>query len=215
MVPRRSLLGLLAWPLIARGDTVATPDLPRSLTSAIADLAARVQRLEARPPLAGSGLSMDSSGVVNIAGSGGAKIPISQLAYGLGAAADASVITPAINGWRAGSLSVPVTITAGRMIVIVSAHIVAGAGGAGTPATAQMGYQIDGPTSVSPDRGRTVSVVYSGYGMDLRVGGSYAYVHTGLTPGAYTVTDQYYAESLGTPSNASSFDSRSLTVIPF
>lgn len=90
----------------------------------------------------------------------------------------------------------------GRMVVMVSAHMVPGENSDG-----RMAYDIDGPTDRAPSDDR--SAVVSGQAPSR---GAYFHIEEDLAPGTYTVTAKYRKDGVST---SVSFRARELIVIPF
>jgi hypothetical protein len=173
--------------------------------------------------LGGSGLSISAGGSIHVHDGGtltvddaaGHSMPLSQLAFGMGADSTSGSITPAANAWAAGGLSADVEVTAGRLVVIVSCKMVVGSSGGGTPCQGSMSYDLSGPDDVGPDRGRGVHFEFNGSGMNFTGQASFVYVHTGLAAGTYTVADRYMSDSTGSPQNKTTYDNRSVLALPF
>jgi hypothetical protein len=144
----------------------------------------------------------------------GLVMPLAQLAFGATGTNDGG--TPftqtTINTWQAGPMSLTVAVKTGRLLVLVAAAIIVG-GAASASETATMSWNLAGPTTVGPatNRGVGAGVINAASpvvpGFDLGLGG---YMHTGLLPGTYTITDQYF-----TTINSGTYTGRSLIAIPF
>lgn len=144
----------------------------------------------------------------------GNTLPLSQLAFGgVGANDGGTPFTQTtINTWQAGPMSITVTCNTGRLLVIVQAAIIVG-GAASASEQAVMSWNLSGPTTIAPATNRGVgagvingaSPVVPGFNL-----GAGAFFHTGLTPGTYTITDQYQ-----TSINSGTYTGRSMVVIPF
>lgn len=144
----------------------------------------------------------------------GLVMPLAQLAFGAVGANDGgtSLTQTTINTWQAGPMSLTVEVKTGRLYVEAGAVITV-VGSASSSTQAVFSWALAGPTTVaaSVTRGygagvvNPASPVVPGFGQ-----GSRGYLHTGLTPGTYTITDQYQTNISG-----SSYVGRSLIAIPF
>jgi hypothetical protein len=133
--------------------------------------------------------------------------------------ADDTLFNPTLNIWTPGSLACSVDVQTGRLRVIVSALVSPGAQGTGTFASATMSWNIADArnTNVSiigPSTTRGIHLEYS-TGTRLQYMVSFDYMHEGLAPGPYLVTDRYMSESTGGPTNYSTYANRILTCIPY
>ena len=146
----------------------------------------------------------------------GQALPLSQLAFGIKATKNDGVIVPARNAWIDDSaMAQTLTVTTGRVIVILSAQITAGVAGTGTRTTGLYGYRLIGPTVVSAHPGRAFYGEYTGIGQESTYQGTWVDVQEGLAPGNYTVVPVMLNDSQGSPGNDSAFAYRRLTVLPY
>lgn len=138
------------------------------------------------------------------------SMPLSQLAFGMGAANDGgtNLTQTTLNTFQAGPMSISATVHTDKMFVLVSGILISGSTAA---SQAMMSWNVSGPTTVGPAANRclaaTTTATAAAFGTEAA---SYGYLHTGLTPGSYTVTDRY--QSTG---STGIFESRSMLVIPF
>lgn len=146
----------------------------------------------------------------------GDPVSLASLLLGLtGARNDAEVI-PTRNAWT-DDLSSTVTTSSGRLLVIVTARVVAGASGSGTPSAGVYGYRVhrDGLPIVPVAFERGIYVNFNSQGMNTIGQQSAAYIETGLDPGQYTVRSAMYNSTIGSPSNDAAFSNRNLVVLPW
>lgn len=140
----------------------------------------------------------------------GASLPMSQLAFGMGAANDGgtNLTQTTLNTFQAGPMSISCQVHTDKMFVLVSGILISGSTAA---SQAMMSWNVAGPTNVGPAANRCLAATTTATAMVFGTeAASYGYLHTGLTPGSYTVTDRY--QSTG---STGIFESRSMLVIPF
>jgi hypothetical protein len=154
---------------------------------------------------------------INMYDASGNPLSISQLAFGLtGQGSDSAISPTPLNAWQDDpAISQTVTVKNGRMIVIVSAQVNSGDGGAGTPTDAYFGYRASGASVIAPSKGASVYARFDGTGMQRTIQASYVDLKTGIANGTYTVVPTLYAGSTGSPSNGSSFAFRRLIILPY
>jgi hypothetical protein len=188
-----------------------------SLPNASIDKGALTVRDASRNVRVMLGLLADGSYGLAVNDASGNPLSLAQLAFGLAASlADAAVIPTAYDTWQDDTpTQLTTTVTNKRMIVIVSARIIAGNGGQGTPSSAWFGYKTTGAQVLAPDFGRALYANYTGFGQNTVVQASWVDVRTGIANGAYTVTPQMYMNSTGVPQNNASFAYRRCTVLPY
>ena len=221
-------------------------NMPDDIVDQIKELARRVETLERSPRLQNAsidkgsltvmggpgktrvkmGLLEDGSYGINMYDGQGNPLSVSQLAFGLMGIANDATVTPALNAWTFDNALLQITtVTNHRLIVIVTASIVAGASGTGTPSDAWYGWgasvtDLNGVAipgaNIAADLSHALYAHYAANtGMDARTQASYVDVRTGIPNGAYTVTPAMYVASTGSPSNGATFANRRLALLPY
>jgi hypothetical protein len=111
----------------------------------------------------------------------GTSLPLSRLAFGASARSYPGLFSAAGNGtWRTdpGETPLTVTVSTGRLLVMVSAVLFDSNG----TANSVMSWDLSGPTAIGPDAQRAL-VAPTMPAAAAYYSGSYAYLHTGLAPG--------------------------------
>lgn len=142
----------------------------------------------------------------------GDTLPTSQLAFGRVATNDggASYQQNVLSTWVQGPMSLTVNVVTDKLWVSVSAQITT------QPAVAQncfMSWALAGPTTVAVNLGRALVLASPG---SVGLGAGFGFLHTGLTPGTYTITDWY--RTLGTLAGGTTgpiYASRSMEATPY
>lgn len=149
-------------------------------------------------------------------------IPIGQLAYGqVGQVTDAlfrshaqddQIAPPAFEADPA-EPRLPVTVTGGRLLVMVSAFR---QGSGGYSFKSKMSWRLIGPTAVGFDYYRALSFNYSATAADGPQQNTFCYLHTGLRSGDYQIEAGYSTFRTTNITNLETFYSyRSVIALPF
>jgi hypothetical protein len=124
----------------------------------------------------------------------------------------AAFVAAGDSAWHTDPLetTIQVTVTSGRLLVTVSAVQFSSA----SASNVIMSWTLTGPLVVGADNQRglvaaTASFPAAGYGS-----GSYAFLHTGLTPGVYVVQSNYRCDRYGATADTGIFENRCLIVQP-
>lgn len=165
-----------------------------SLEAKIAEIEDQLRALRARNIL----------DLAYVVGADGASVPLSSIAFGQAAAAQAQSVeingtpdTVGGAGWFSGDPSVNVLVNGGRLRVDIAASLVA----TGNKCSMFMSYAVLGPVStpnttagqvvVEAAYDRAIEVQHNGLGMDQRASMGTFGLHTGLAPGWYTIASRY------------------------
>lgn len=143
----------------------------------------------------------------------GATMPLSQLAFGAAGDADAGAVAAGAKGaWTADGLSVDVSCSGGRLVVLAGATLTMGAPTGVNTASAYYSFDVAGPTPAGP---ATARAVFSQFGQ-FTLQSSVQTILTGLSPGVYTISGRVMRTTNGADAPPSvSASARSLVILPF
>lgn len=110
---------------------------------------------------------------------------------------------------------VSVPVYSGSMLVVATAEI--SVGGGVNPADFYMSWSVDGPTPVPESENRALHVAWEPQFSDFtKIAASYAFMHTGLAAGNYSIYSKYRCNSVGTsPLSGATVKNRHILAVPF
>jgi hypothetical protein len=146
-------------------------------------------------------------GSVAAADGSGNTLSLTALAFGVTGVNDGgtSYQQNTFSTWQQGTMSFDVQCATGRLLVIASGAIVTQIGAGSS--IGYMSWSLTGPTTVAQNLARALVA------NTIVMQAAYCYLHTGLTPGKYTVQDYY--QSIQGSGSGPIFNNRSLIAIPF
>jgi hypothetical protein len=186
-----------------------------SIIPTVDSLAAEIQRMQRQIRDLAVGNPLNRGAVQNASG---LYVPLSSLAFGQATAVDPARLEmgttstgPGFLGWYSGGPYVNVLVMGGKLRVDLAAALTA----QGNKCSTFVSYALlgPGPTDVPPGPGtwttrgellvepaqdRAIEIQHNGSGMDQRAAMGTFGLHTGLTPGWYTVDLRYALAFSGT-----------------
>lgn len=143
----------------------------------------------------------------------GASLPLSQLAFGLSAVSATAAVAGGTKGvWTADGLSFSVSCATGRLLILIGATITMGAPTGANLVQGYYGYSLAGPSPAAASPNRAVFTEFGAFAFQ----GMTAEVHTGLTPGTYTIAGATMRTTNGADAPPTvSITNRSIICLPF